>query len=405
MRFPLFERTGTRLELGPIRSGLLATLFPGSGQPVALPEGGLGLVRSAIAHHVPGALCRVLADRAQLVALPTPARDALEAARDAQALQHALLQADLARLGDAVADAGVTVLLLKGTALWANRGFGPGDRHVSDIDLLVPPRALRPLAEALVARDFSPLRQVLRDGSSPDPLRLEPRNVRAAQPSFRGPHGIDLDLHVTLDVDESPFGRRFEDLVEGSRALPGSGPGLRAVGPWPLVWHLSEHVGTYHRFAPTLLLRHLLDVDLLWPLLAPELAAFRPRFRPGGPTAWNLSEVASLRRGMPASSDLRARLEPSRLRRAGMGAAFRLRRTRRLLTGREPRTTSLYRDLFPARAYVAARYGVAPTSPRLPLCYLDRALRFGLPFLPRGRPWLPGTHPSTDMASPSPRRT
>lgn len=157
--------------------------------------------------------------------------DAFATSARSLAAAHLILEAQARRVIEAIHDAGIPVLLLKGVALGQWLFPAPYLRESSDIDLLFQNRAAADQAAA-VLRSIGYVAQF-----SPGDMAHE-FLCRRVSPGRQ----IDLDMHWHLS--NLPFLRNllsFDELLAGSILLPGLAPDARGLGPVHAVIHACIH--------------------------------------------------------------------------------------------------------------------------------------------------------------------
>lgn len=187
--------------------------------------------------------------------LPVPARvrDALEAAFLSNAARNALLLGELDRLLQALARAGLPVIVLKGAFL-AREVYGhPGRRPMIDLDLLLPRDRLGEGAAVLQGMGYA--------------LPGDPGPVLAASlarshhlPRLQKPPGLGVELHWTLASPEAGLSIGLEGLWERSREWGRGGGWARGLAPEDLLLHLGIHASQGDGFCLGIGLRPLVDV-------------------------------------------------------------------------------------------------------------------------------------------------
>ena len=142
---------------------------------------------------------------------------------------------------DCAAAAGIPVAVLKGAALHLGGHVAPGARPTGDVDVLVSPADVRPLAERLQARGWT----------------MPPADTGEHQlPPLVDAAGRSIDLHVyvpgiRLPNDGARFAR-FDALERAGLLEPASLSGGRVHVPHRdlMVGHLTVHAIVQHGFLP-----------------------------------------------------------------------------------------------------------------------------------------------------------
>jgi hypothetical protein len=159
------------------------------------------------------------------------AEDLLERYRDAM-LQVLALERHLVTLSAALEDAGVELVLLKGSALAHTVYPDPSWRPFADLDFLVRGRDWQRACEVLAERGF-------RRGLPEPRARFDVRFGKAAE--LRGEDGLTIDLHRTLVV--GPFGLwiDLDELFAGTTSFSLGGRSLRRLDDTSLFLHACIH--------------------------------------------------------------------------------------------------------------------------------------------------------------------
>lgn len=282
-------------------------------------------------------------------------RDDLENATAA----NAQLLAEAVTLQRVLHDAGIASVALKGAALIAAHYPAVGSRHLADLDLLVP------AADALRAAAL--LRGA---GCVADAVDLPRLDGRPAQQMPAGRHhlpllwtrgGVPVELHYALPG--VPAGTDAAAGVLGrAREVRWGGGALRIPCRDDLLGMACAHALGPHRGDLRYLPRHLSDVAVL---LAAGADRDRATALSGGSQV--VESVALLERARGGDVSL--------LPWGGAWAPLARGRILLLGAGKARRRGELWRVLFPARAYLASRYGVSRRSPWLPLLWAWRPIR------------------------------
>jgi hypothetical protein len=288
---------------------------------------------------------------------------ALRADLENGAAKNTLLVAEAVRLQRALASAGIPSVALKGAALVAAHYPAIGARHVGDLDLLVLPGDVARAADVLRELDCVP---ETRELPALDGRPARPRPARHHLPPLRTPGGISCELHLAVP---GVHGRRADPAGVLDRAVDVGwrDAALHVPAPDDLLGIACNHALGAHaadsRFVP----RHVADVAVLVRAGAdPDAAA---RLHPGPEVAHSLALLAAARTGraeVVLGRDVTA-LALRAVRARGRAVSSAIADARR--------QGELLRLFFPAREFLAARYGLAERSPWLPLLWAWRPLR------------------------------
>jgi hypothetical protein len=159
------------------------------------------------------------------------AEELLERHRDAM-LQVLALERHLVTLSAALEDAGVEMVLLKGSALAHTVYPDPAWRPFADLDFLVRGQDFQHACEVLAELGFN--------RGLPEPrARFDERFGKAAE--LTGPSGLMVDLHRTLVV--GPFGLwiDLDELFTGTALFSVGGRSLRRLDDTSLFLHACLH--------------------------------------------------------------------------------------------------------------------------------------------------------------------
>jgi hypothetical protein len=159
------------------------------------------------------------------------AEELLDRHRDAM-LQVLALERHLVTLSVALEDAGVEMVLLKGSALAHTVYPDPSWRPFADLDFLVRGKDFQRACEVLADRGF-------RRGLPEPRARFDERFGKAAE--LTGPGGLMVDLHRTLVV--GPFGLwiDLDELFAGTAPLSLGGRTIRRLDDTSLFLHACVH--------------------------------------------------------------------------------------------------------------------------------------------------------------------
>lgn len=172
------------------------------------------------------------------------------------------MEDELARVVQALAVAGIPVLLLKGAALGRTVYGSPAERPVSDFDLLVPRSAMQAACLALQARGYQAAGLYW--------LGQWQQRYRAELPLLHYEEdGLRLLVELHWSLLEAPF---YMDHIPAAAVWQGAQPaadlpGARLPAAATLLIHACAHLALHHRADQGWF--WLLDIDRLarWPLL------------------------------------------------------------------------------------------------------------------------------------------
>ena len=159
------------------------------------------------------------------------AEELLDRHRDAM-LQVLALERHLVTLSEALEEAGVEMVLLKGSALAHTVYPDPSWRPFADLDFLVRGQDFQRAIQVLADRGFN--------RALPEPrARFDVRFGKAAE--LYGPGGLTIDLHRTLVV--GPFGLwiDLDELFAGTTSFSLGGRSLRRLDDTGLFLHACIH--------------------------------------------------------------------------------------------------------------------------------------------------------------------
>lgn len=281
-------------------------------------------------------------------AAPPDVRERLRAAGEIGAARNLVLLSEAARVQAALALRGIPSVALKGTALVAAHYPLPGARHVSDLDLLVP-RARIPEAVAALEHEGPKL-----------PAYFDHRGRAAGASDHVAPFdtagGVSCELHFQVPGFRGP--EMAERVLAGARAFPVRGertlriPALADCAAIACVHAFAGHGGGA-RYLPRL----VADLEALDATGGLDWAAIG--------RAAGAEGAGSVERG-------RALLERAREGRVDEVLPGRIAILARELAPVVRLALADPRAVFPARRFMARRYGVPERSARLFLYYLAR---------------------------------
>ncbi len=315
-----------------------------------------------------GSVHLVLADRLRLASF----QDELREAAVVDACRTRELRAVLA----ALAEAGVTPILLKGAALAGTHYSRPELRPRSDTDLMIPSRARDAVARTLVTLGYRRMSEV--DGEEA---------IGQFHFDRHDPNGLfhALDVHWRVsNVRVFADALTYEELARDAVALPALGPDARGPSPVHALLLACVHRVAHHGDTDNLL--WLYDVHLLARALtrderdafdalastrrmravcARTLCLARDAF--GGVDAAWIERLSAGSAGEPAAGFLGGRLRQVDILRSDISAIPQWR----------PRLALVREHLFPRAQFMHERYGTR-TNLVLPWLYMHRIVT-GLP--------------------------
>ncbi|HVB38956.1 MAG TPA: nucleotidyltransferase family protein [Vicinamibacterales bacterium] len=252
------QRPGHPAVSGRLRSAL-AALPPGS-----------GLVEGAERH---GLVPLLFAHVRSAGAVVTPSVVARLFGRHMQQAHAAAVRTRLVRDAvQALAQADVPLLVLKGAALARLVYADPALRPMRDVDLLVRPRDARRAYEVLQCLGFAPI------GTAVAPGHHHLEGLAKTEDGAT----IAIELHHEL-LARTPFvaSMAFDDLLPASQTFEWAGLTLRTLGREDMLWHVYAHAFVVNTLCPGARLISVADlvhateewVDVLdWDLLRERYA-------------------------------------------------------------------------------------------------------------------------------------
>ncbi len=197
----------------------------------------------------------VLADDLELTGtLPLPAQRHLCASRTTAERQHQAVAWEARKLDQALADAGVPALLLKGAA-YVLAALPPAQgRLFADVDILVSKADLGRVESALRLHGWYGGHHSVYD------QRYYRQWMHELPPLVHIRRGSHLDVHHNLLPETARIRTRPEKVIEASRPLPGFNH-LRVPDLHDLVLHSATHL--FHEGEWGHGLRDLVDLDAL----------------------------------------------------------------------------------------------------------------------------------------------
>lgn len=323
-----------------------------------------------------GALVYALTAR-QRGALPGEARQALAQAFYGTAAANTRCLQQLGQVQEALAAAGISLLLLKGAALAQTLYSDVALRLIGDLDVAVRPEDVAAARQALLALGYAPGQVEERTGS----LQEYSNQELFAPPA---PYSAPLELHWhILDVPYYLHSLPMAWFWEHSQPLSPQSELVRVLDPVANLLYLPAHLALHHRydrlhsFCDLALLVARYGKDLDWSQVAAVarrfelLTAFRETLGrlaqrwPTLPLAEALAAAAAL---APTANDARLyRLLTAEPR----NTSLHLYTTLVSLPNARERARYLWTQLLPEPRYMVARYGIRARW-QLPGWYLYR---------------------------------
>lgn len=306
---------------------------------------------------------------------PDPARrEALEdfAARSRLLSRRARLDAAAVEAIDALAEAGVESLLLKGAAL-ARSLYGPGEeRGYFDVDLLVDPEDRAGAESVLTDLGYHNLSSRYGVDDLAGVLHAE-----VWSQTIVGFGNLDIDLHWRLEGCRVPPEVAWRALVTDAAAVEVQGKDLPTLGPPAMALHVALHAAQHGPDDPKALGDLRKALDRLPVTRWKEAAALAHRLEATEALAAGLRLLAAGRAladeiGLPAAEQLLWDLENVRGRPRG---TFHLDALAEAGTLRA-RARVLWRSLFPSPAWIRWEISWAQRgAPYLAAAYVLHVLR------------------------------
>jgi hypothetical protein len=219
------------------------------------------LVRQARPANLLPRIAEALNELGLLQAVPAAPRAHLEAARRLGQAQADAVRREVAQIDRALAAAGIPIVLLKGAAyLLAGLPAARG-RIFSDIDILVPRRALPEVEAALMLGGWASAKKTAYD------QRYYRRWMHELPPLKHIRRHTVLDVHHAILPVTARLKPDSAKLLAASRPLKGE-PRLHILAPIDMVLHSATHLFCNEEVGNGL--RDLADLDSLLRDFAPE---------------------------------------------------------------------------------------------------------------------------------------
>lgn len=344
------------------------------------------VVDEAGRHKVAAALYRPLTEGPLGETMPAAVRTFLKDFYITTSFRNTLLLRETARAAQALAAAGVPMMLLKGIHLVAGVYPDRGTRSMFDIDVLVHRHHLAEAEKVYLAMGYGP-------HPRPDIEKYCTWSNHIARLTKEG--AAPVEVHYHIERPGNPFSIGIGELWDRAGTTAVGSAQARALHPEHLLLHLCLHTSYHHRFDRAAL-KGLLDVATVirheparidWGRLAETANRWGM-----GRFAWSTLRLTSevLAVEVPANAldaieradedeamvdvALRYVLTPE----LDLPDAYRASRRR----GTASRTAALAAGVFPRPARLREIYGLRPGSP---LAYPYYAVRLGDLILRRGR--------------------
>ncbi len=212
------------------------------------------LVRQARHANLLGRLYLVFEQHGLLEAVLPRARGHMLSAATMATRQHQAMLREAGILRDTLAELGLPLILLKGTAYVASGLPAVQGRVFADVDILVPRARLDEVESQLILTGWVGATD---DAYDQRYYRQWMHELPALQHMYRG---TALDVHHTILPPTSRLKPDGAKLIEAAIELPGQ-PGIRVLAPCDMVLHSAVHL--FHEGEADNLLRDLSDLDLL----------------------------------------------------------------------------------------------------------------------------------------------
>jgi hypothetical protein len=337
-------------------------------------------------------LLPTLAARTLPVASAIPdaeARATLRASLEQTTVHNTRTLAELARATGILRAAGIASVAMKGAALLTRHYPRPGMRYTYDFDLLVEPERIDEAVTRLRAAGYGDSSNGPRLGVDGRPIAETARWRRHATSPLTAPSGVHVDLHHAVPTSGFAAGGGFRGWLARAEPVQVQGEAVSICGADDLAVHLCEHFALQHSANPVNTPRLLCDLRAVFPgeVPWPRLLAGPGAQRAAVAVARALYEAAFVRKG--ARDPLTRILQRLAVSDPALMPVF-----AQISNVREHAAT-LFNDLtdsegpalrrwFPARAYMAQRYGVEPRSRRIYGLYATRLWTAALrPFVRR----------------------
>jgi hypothetical protein len=317
------------------------------------------------------------------------ARAALRASIEQTAVHNTRTLAELARATAILRAAGIASVAMKGAALLTRHYPRPGMRYTYDFDLLVDPERIDEAVARLRAAGYGDSPIGPRLGVDGRPIAETALWRFHATPPLAAPSGVNVDLHHAAPTSGFAAAGGFRGWLARAEPVQVHGETVSICGADDLAVHLCEHFALQHFANPVNTPRLLCDLRAVFPSEVPwaRLLAGPRAQRAAVSVARALYEAAFVRRD--ARDPWTLFLQRLAVSDSALTPVF------AEISNLSEHAATLYHDLtgseglvlrrwFPARAYIAHRYGVDPRSRRIYGLYATRIWTAALrPFVRR----------------------
>lgn len=351
--------------------------------PSAGPAEEAGFAAAAYSHGLQAVVARQLRKAGTIESWPAALRGGLQRAAIQSAAVQVILDAEVVRVLDSLASAGVGALLIKGGGLAHTHYAYPCLRPRTDTDLLIPETAVRTAGHVMTALGYERFNQI-----SGEVVRYQAAFVRAGARGVR--HFYDLHWRVSERQRFSSL-PAFDECSREASGIPALGEHARTPGAVHAMLIACVHRVAHHDDGDEHLI-WIYDIDRLARAMSDaerrDLVRQAREHGVAGVCARGLS-LARHWFGAPVG-DLIAQLTCPETAAADIFLGAPMRKVDVLLSDLKglpdwrERIRLLGEHLFPPQAYMLEHYGVTH-SLLLPACYLHRMLAGVGPWLRRPR--------------------
>jgi hypothetical protein len=171
--------------------------------------------------------------------IPEYARKTLHDFYRFNALQNMRFYGELHNIADALREASIPVIVLKGAYLTQVVYPNIALREMNDLDLLVMKGDLAPAAELIMDMGYQPH----------EPLSLDWDPYFRHLPRFVKPNVAGVDLHWTITIPEIETSFEIEDFWESAQPVKIANNTMLGLSPEDVLLYLCYHVAFGHAFA------------------------------------------------------------------------------------------------------------------------------------------------------------